>query len=73
MVTPGLIEKAPLREELSVNQGDSRAHTEPSSENFTEECQTELPNQDTETKPRVSPSWGKTLGSWHALWFKILA
>ena len=54
---PGVIGKAPLNEEVTMNQGDSRAHTESNPDSFTEECQTKLPNQDTETKPRVSPSW----------------
>ena len=43
-----------------MNQGDSSAHIVSNSENLTEACQIELPNQDTETKPRISPSWGDT-------------
>ena len=41
-----------------MNQGDSSAHIVSNSENLTEACQIELPHQDTETKPRISPSWG---------------
>ena len=55
-----------------MNQGDSNSSTHilSNSENLTEACQTELPNQDSETKPRISPSWGD---SSHVLWFKIFS
>ena len=55
---PGVIEKVSLREGLPINQGDSRAHIESNPDNIPEKFQTDLPNQDSETKPEVSPSWG---------------
>ena len=55
---PGVIEKASQSEELPTNQGDSRTHIEPNRDNLTEKCQIDLPNQDSETKPKASPSWG---------------
>ena len=41
-----------------MNQGDSRTHIECNRDNLTEECQIDLPNQDSKTKPKASLSMG---------------
>ena len=57
-MSTGVIEKASQSEELPMNQGDSRTHIECNRDNLTEECQIDLPNQDSKTKPKASLSWG---------------
>ena len=48
---PEVIEKTSLREKLPMNQSDSRANIEFDPVNFTDEWQTDLPNQNSENNP----------------------